>query len=57
VFHRGPEEYTFPKAGRPSIQNNDRVFETAYLDKLCDFLARRFYDFDKKETIAEDAGG
>ena len=57
VFRRGPEEYTFPKSGRPSIQNNDRQFEEYYLTKLCEHLARRFYEFDKKEMFAEDAGG
>jgi hypothetical protein len=57
AFHRGPEEYSFPKSGRPSIQNNDQQFEQVYLTKLCEHLARRFYEFEKKEMIAEDAGG
>lgn len=57
VFHRGPEEFVFPKSGRPAMQNNDRQFEQAYLHKLCSFLARRFYPYEHKDIIAEDAGG
>ncbi len=55
-FRRGPEEYIFPKSGQPAIQNTDRQFEELFLNKLCDHLGRRFYEFEQKDTIAEDAG-
>ncbi len=55
VFQKGPEEYQFPKSGRPAIQLNEREFESIYLEKLSEHLSRRFYDFEKVDSIAEDA--
>ncbi len=56
AFQKGPEDYQFPKSGRPAIQLNERDFESIYLEKLCEHLSRRFYDYEKADSIAEDAG-
>lgn len=56
AFYVGPEDYQFPKSGRPIMQMTERQFETIFLEKLCEHLARRFYEHDKVDTIAEDAG-
>lgn len=56
AFISGPEDYQFPKSGRPAMQITERQFETAFLEKFCEYLARRFYEYEKTDTIAEDAG-
>lgn len=57
AFQAGPEDYQFPKSGRPAMQITERQFESAFLEKFCEYLARRFYEYEKTDTIAEDAGG
>lgn len=56
AFYVGPEDYQFPKSGRPVMQMTERQFETVFLEKFCEHLARRFYEHEKLDTIAEDAG-
>jgi hypothetical protein len=56
AFHAGPEDYQFPKSGRPAMHITERQFEEAFLTKFCEYLARRFYEHEKVDTIAEDAG-
>jgi hypothetical protein len=55
AFRKGPEDYEFPKSGFPSLQQNEREFERYFLDKLCEYLSRRFYEYEKVDGIAEDA--
>lgn len=55
VYVDGPEEHTFPQNGRPAIQTTDRKFETLYLAKLTDHIARQFFDHDMLDSVAEDA--
>lgn len=56
AFHIGPEDYEFPKSGRPALQLSERDFEAQFLSKFCEHLARRFYEYEKIDGIAEDAG-
>lgn len=55
MFSRGPNEYTFPKNGRPAIQTSDRQFEQLYLAKLTKHVSQLFYPHDQLESVAEDA--
>ena len=55
VFSAGPKQFTFPEAGRPSIQTSEREFESFYLARLCDQISRQFVSYDKLETYADDA--
>lgn len=55
VFVQGPQEFVFPQNGRPAIQTTDRKFETLYLAKLTDHIARLFYEHDALDSVAEDA--
>lgn len=55
VFSHGPMDYIFPKNGRPAIQTSEQQFETVYLAKLTDYIARLFYDSDRLDNVAEDA--
>jgi len=55
VFSVGPRQFTFPEAGRPSIQTSEREFESFYLARLCDRISKQFVTYDKLETYAEDA--
>lgn len=54
-YIHGPELFEFPKNGRPAIQMTDRQFESIYLAKLTDRIAKRFYKHDRLESVAEDA--
>ena len=54
-FIHGPELFEFPKNGRPAIQMTDRQFESIYLAKLTDRIAKRFYKHDRLESVADDA--
>ena len=54
-YAHGPEEFSFPENGRPSIQTSDRKFELFYLTRLTDRITRLFVISDKLDTIAEDA--
>ena len=54
-YTHGPEEFSFPENGRPSIQTSDRQFELFYLARLTDRITRLFVLSDKLDTIAEDA--
>lgn len=55
TFAHGPEEYTFPKNGRASIQTSDRKFEAFYLARLTDHISKLFIPHDKMESFADDA--
>jgi len=55
VFAKGPQEFSFPRNGHPAIQTTDRRFESAYLGKLTEYVARMFYDADSLDAVAEDA--
>lgn len=54
-FVHGPEEFTFPKNGRPTIQSSDRQFEAFFLARLTDHISRLFVKSDKMDTFADDA--
>ena len=51
----GPQEYSFPKNGRPSIQSNDRQFEAFFLSRLTQNITDQFTKHDRYESFAEDA--
>jgi len=51
----GPEEYSFPKNGRPAIQSSDRQFEAFYLSRLTQRIANHFLKHDRLDSYAEDA--
>jgi hypothetical protein len=51
----GPENFEYPKNGRPSIQSNDRQFEVFYLRELTKFIANQFMKHDRLESFANDA--
>lgn len=55
VYSNGPNEFVFPKMGRPAIQTTDRNFERLYLAKLTSHVARLFYSHDQLDSVAEDA--
>lgn len=55
VYSTGATDYTFPPNGRPAIQTTERQFETVYLAKLTDQIARLFYDSDALDKVAEEA--
>ncbi len=55
VFSKGPDEFAFPEAGRPSLGTSERVFESFYLTHLCDQISKQFISYDKLETYASDA--
>ena len=54
-FVQGPEEFIFPKNGRPSIQTSDRQFEAFFLARLTDHISRLFVKTDKMDTFANEA--
>ena len=51
----GPEEFSFPENGRPSIQTTDRQFEAFFLARLTDHISRLFVKSNKLDTFADDA--
>ena len=55
AFSVGPNQFTFPETGRPSIQTSEREFESFYLARLCDRISKQFVTYDKLESYAEDA--
>ncbi len=55
AFVHGPEEFSFPENGRPSIQSSDRQFEAFFLARLTEHLAKLFVAYDKMESFADDA--
>ncbi len=55
AFVDGPRHFSFPEHGRPAIQTSDRQFETVFLAKLTENIARQFAPHDQTETVAEDA--
>ena len=55
AYAHGPEEFSFPENGRPSIQTSDRQFEMFYLARLTDRIARLFVMSDRLDSIAQDA--
>ncbi len=55
VFTRGPNEFVFPRDGRPSIESSERKFEAFYLTRLSDRIARLFYTYDSTEDAAIDS--
>ncbi len=54
-YVHGPEVFSFPKNGRPSIQSSDRQFEAFFLARLTDRITRLFVMSDKMDTFANDA--
>ena len=54
-YVHGPEEYAFPKNGRPVMQSSDRQFEAFFLARLTDRISRLFVVSDKMDTFADDA--
>lgn len=54
-FVHGPEQYSFPEHGRPSIQSTDRQFEAFYLARLTDRITQLFVVSNKLDTFADDA--
>ena len=55
AFVDGPRHFAFPEHGRPAIQTSARQFETVFLAKLTQNIARQFTAHDQTETVAEDA--
>lgn len=55
VFSRGPNEFTFPRDGRPAIESSERKFEAFYLASLSDRMAKFFYQYDSTEDAALDS--
>jgi hypothetical protein len=55
VFTEGPEDFVFPRDGRPRIQTSERDFETKYLTRLTLHLSQFFYKHDKMDTVDNDS--
>ncbi len=55
AFIYGPREFSFPKHGHPSIQSNDRQFESLFLARLTQDISNQFVKHDKLESFADDA--
>lgn len=55
VYTKGPNNFVFPKTGRPRIQTSDRKFEQFYLARLTKHISRIFYSHDQLDSIAEEA--
>lgn len=55
TFVQGPEEFTFPKNGRPSHQSSERQFESLFLARLTSHISRLFVKSDKLDNFADDA--
>lgn len=55
TYASGPQHLEYPENGRPSIQTDDRRFETFYLAWLTQQIARHFYPHDGLTEIADDA--
>ncbi len=51
----GPQEFEFPKNGRPAIQTSDRKFEAFYLSQLTQHITNHFVEHDRLESVAVDA--
>jgi hypothetical protein len=55
VFSRGPNEFIFPRDGRPAIESSERKFEAFYLARLSDRIAKLFYEYDSTQDAAIDS--
>ncbi len=55
VYSLGPDEFIFPRDGRPAIESSERKFEAFYLSRLADSVARHFHSFDSTEMAAMDS--
>jgi hypothetical protein len=55
VFSRGPNEFIFPRDGRPAIESSERKFEAFYLARLSDRIAKMFYEYDSTQDAAIDS--
>lgn len=55
AFGFGPEDFEFPKNGRPAIQSNDRQFEAFFLARLTQYISNQFIKHDKLESFASEA--
>lgn len=54
-FADGPDIFSFPENGRPSIQTSDRQFESFFLARLTEHISKLFVAYDKMESFADDA--
>ncbi len=55
VFSRGPNDFIFPRDGRPAIESSERKFEAFYLARLSERIAKSFYTYDSTEDAALDS--
>ena len=55
VFTQGPEDFTFPRNGRPKLQTNEREFENKYLAKLAMFVAQKYYKHERDDSVENDS--
>ena len=55
VFTKGPEDFSFPRDGRPKMQSKRREFENAYLSRLTTYLAQYFFKHDTLERVEKDS--
>lgn len=55
VFSRGPNSFSYPTDGQPSIETSERDFEQMFLAELSFRVARYFCDQEVKEMYSRDA--
>lgn len=55
VFTQGPEQFTFPRNGRPKMQTSQREFENKYLAKLSIYISQNFFKQDRFEAVENDS--
>ena len=54
VYTQGPDEFAFPRDGRPKMGTSERDFENRYLAKLSMFIAQRFYKHERDDSVKSD---
>lgn len=53
VFRRHTPEFAWPSHGRDGV--SDVKFRQLFLDRLTDYIARYFYEYEMKEDFGQDA--
>ena len=51
VFTDGPDDFIFPRSGRPKMQQSQRDFENKYLAKLSMFIGQKFFKHDMVDHV------
>ncbi len=51
VFTDGPDDFIFPRSGRPKMQQSQRDFENRYLAKLSMFIGQKFFKHEMTDHV------